>query len=257
MKNSSLRNRKLIVLSIVILLGLWAIFSKVINNSIYLPTLSEVWNEFISIVTEVGFLKSILSSIWRSIESFLIALILALVLGVLSAFNRYIYNFIYPLLVVARSIPTIAFILIALIWVNKDMAPILIGVIISFPIFYELIVSSIIDIDKNLLEMSNVYRVSKFSMMINIYAPNICFNILRIFTSTLSLILKVVIAGEVYGQPKYGIGASIQLEKMNLNTAAIFAWIIIVCTITILFDYILGIINKKTILRKVGDSNAV
>lgn len=257
MKNSSLRNRKLIFLSIVLLLGLWAIFSNVINNSIYLPSLKEVFTEFLGIVSEVGFFQSIVSSIWRSVESFFIALVVALILGILSAFNKYIYNFIYPLLAVIRSIPTIAFILIALIWVNKDMAPILIGTIIAFPIFYELVVSSIIDVDRNLLEMGEIYRISRLSMISNIYAPNICFNILRVFTSTLSLILKVVIAGEVYGQPEYGIGAAIQLEKMNLNTSAIFAWIIIVCIITVLFDYVLGLINKKTILKKVGDSNAV
>lgn len=45
-----------------------------------------------------------------------------------------------------------------------------------------------------------------------------------ILISTFSLAFKVVIAGEVHGQPKYGIGAAVQIEKVNFNTVKIFAW---------------------------------
>ena len=63
--------------------------------------------------------------------------------------------------------------------------------------------------------------------------------------STFSLAFKVVIAGEVHGQPKYGIGSAIQLEKMNFNTNAIFAWIIIISIISIVFEKINKMISKR------------
>ena len=43
----------------------------------------------------------------------------------------------------------------------------------------------------------------------------------KVLSSTFSLIFKVVISGEVYSQPEYGIGTIIQLEKMQLNISNI------------------------------------
>ena len=64
--------------------------------------------------------------------------------------------------------------------------------------------------------------------------------------STFSLAFKVVIAGEVHGQPKYGIGTVIQYEKMNFNTEAIFAWIIIIAMISFALDILNKFITKKS-----------
>ena len=68
---------------------------------------------------------------------------------------------------------------------------------------------------------------------------------MSILISTFSLAFKVVIAGEVHGQPKYGIGTAVQIEKVNFNTVGIFAWIVIIAFISILFEYI----NKKLLKR--------
>lgn len=72
------------------------------------------------------------------------------------------------------------------------------------------------------------------------------FYLMSIFVSTLSLTFKVVIAGEVHGQPKYGIGSQIQMEKVNFNTTGIFAWIIIIVFISLIFELINKKLNKIT-----------
>jgi NitT/TauT family transport system permease protein len=66
-------------------------------------------------------------------------------LGIVSSFNKFIYNFLYPVNSILKSIPTIAFILIALIWLNKNYAPYLIGIVIAFPILYETTINSLIN----------------------------------------------------------------------------------------------------------------
>ena len=66
-------------------------------------------------------------------------------------------------------------------------------------------------------------------------------------TSTFFLVLKVVIEGEVYGQPLYGIGTAIQGEKINFNTSGIFAWIIIVAILCYITDKIIIYFTGKLI----------
>ena len=71
------------------------------------------------------------------------------------------------------------------------------------------------------------------------------FYFMSIFVSTLSLTFKVVITGEVYGQPKFGIGSQIQLEKVNFNVSGIFAWIVIIVLISLFLEIINKILKEK------------
>ena len=93
--------------------------------------------------------------------------------------------------------------------------------------------------------MCKIYKVPQKEKIKKIYIPVIKFYIMSILISTFSLAFKVVIAGEVHGQPKYGIGTAVQIEKVNFNTVGIFAWIVIIAFISILFEYI----NKKLLKR--------
>ena len=138
-----------------------------------------------------------------------------------------------------------AFIVILLIWTSKEFAPIIIGIVISFPIFYDVILNSLLDIDKDLLQVFNIYRIEIIDKIITLIIPVILIAIKKVINSTLSLIFKVVISGEVYSQPQYGIGTIIQFEKMQLNTSRIIAWMIIITGIVFLFDLIISRIFKK------------
>ena len=140
-----------------------------------------------------------------------------------------------------------AFIVLVLIWTSKDFAPIIIGVVISFPIFYDIILNSLLDIDKNLLQMFTIYKVETKDKILII--PVIVISIKKVINSTLSLIFKVVISGEVYAQPEHGIGSIIQFEKMQLNTSRIIAWMIIITGIVCFFDLIIDKISRKNTLK--------
>lgn len=166
-------------------------------------------------------------------------------LSIFSYFNKFIYNFLYVIIIFLKSIPTMAFIVIVLIWTSKEFAPIIIGIVISFPIFYDVILNSLLDIDKDLLQVFNIYRIEIIDKIITLIIPVILIAIKKVINSTLSLIFKVVISGEVYSQPQYGIGTIIQFEKMQLNTSRIIAWMIIITGIVFLFDLIISRIFKK------------
>lgn len=221
MKKSSLKNNKLIIISIIIIISSWELISMLVENQIIMPVIKNIAIEFKLIVIHGDFIVVIYNSVIRCLISFCIFIILAIIFGVISYFNKIIYNFIYPILMVIKSIPTMAFIVLVLVWVSKDIAHILIGIMISFPIFYEVTVNTLVNTDDNLIDMCNVYKVKKIDIFKQIYLPSIIISLSNILGSTVSLIFKVVIAGEVYAQPKYGIGSAIQLEKMQLNTSAI------------------------------------
>lgn len=246
MKESSWKNKKEVLLAIVLLIGCWQVTAIVIDNSMYLPKIQCVFNNLTEIVKNEDFLKNLCSSLYRTSVSFILALITALVLGIVSAFNRFIRNMLKPINALTSSIPTMILIVLALIWFDKDKSPFIVGTLIVFPIFYDGILSAIESIDKNVIEMASIYKVSKSEIIRKVYIKAIKFQVINLFISTFSLAFKVVIAGEVHGQPKYGIGTVIQYEKMNFNTEAIFAWIVIIAMISFILE-----IFQKTIKKSV------
>lgn len=245
MKEFSYKNKKLIFLSSIILFTLWQLASSIIGSEVIMPSPYLTFKGLIEVIKLDDFFKIVTNTLGRTFISFILSLVIALFLGVFSLLNRYVYNFMIPILNIVRSLPTIGFIILALIWLNQDIAPILVGFVICFPIFYDSIVGSILNIDKNILEMAKVYKISLFNLMKNIYLPSISFAVCRIMVSTFSLTMKVVVGGEVIGQPKYGIGTALFVEKNYLNTNIVFAWIIVVIIIGMTFSLVQKIINIK------------
>lgn len=239
------KDNRLVLISIIILICLWQGISILVNRNIIFPSVTSILQKMYMIVMNNEFIYSIFSSVYRCIVSTLLAFGIAIIVGILSYKNKYIYNFCYPIFILIRSLPTMAFIVIALIWFSKDYAPILIGILIALPIFYDIVIHSLCNIDIRLLNMCKVYRVDVRKIISDIYIPSILVGVFSILNSTVTLVFKVIIAGELYAQPKFGIGASIQFEKMQLNTDSIIAWILIVTIISFLFDKWFRLLNSK------------
>lgn len=245
MTQYSLKNKRYLTISIFILILVWQTAAIIVDNRLLLPSFFNVLSDIYTIIFSNNFIILIFSSIFRCIESFILSLAIAIMLSIFSYFNKFIYNFLYVIIIFLKSIPTMAFIVIVLIWTSKEFAPIIIGIVISFPIFYDVILNSLLDIDKDLLQVFNIYRIEIIDKIITLIIPIILIAIKKVINSTLSLIFKVVISGEVYSQPQYGIGTIIQFEKMQLNTSRIIAWMIIITGIVFLFDLIISRIFKK------------
>lgn len=250
MKEYSWKDRLQVIASIVILIAMWQLIAININNEIYLPTIGNVFASLIETIRDEKFLQHIYSSVNRCLISFIIALVLSVVLGIIASLSRLFRNFLRPINSLAMSIPTMILVVLAVIWFDKNSTPFIVGVAIVFPVLYDGVLSAILNIDKNILEMAKVYNIGFLDKILKIYLPSIKFQVVGIMLSTFSLALKVVVAGEVYGQPTYGIGTVIQLEKINFNTPGIFAWIAVIAIISFLLDGVQKLIEKRVFLWK-------
>ena len=234
----SLKNKKYLILSISAIILIWQGVAVSFNNRLLLPSFWDVLIEIYKIIKNKEFFKLIFSSSFRCIQSFILSIIISIVLVITSYFSKVVYNILYPIITFMKAVPTMAFIVLLLIWTSKDLSPIIIGILISLPIFYDEMLNSLFNIDEGLLKMIKIYRISKLDKIKVIVIPVIYMEIKKIMSSTISLIFKVVISSEVYAQPQYGIGSIIQFEKLQLNTAAIIGWMIIITLIICFIDFI-------------------
>lgn len=250
MRDFTLKDKRLSTISKLILLGLWVILSEIIDNEVIFPTLGSTLKSLIEIVKTPDFISIIASSLLRSLVGFLISLFLAVLTGILSSISKFFYNVMIPILNFLGSVPTMAIIILALIWLNNEIVPMFVGFIMIFPILYETVQKGILNVDKKILEICKLYKVRRITLIKDIYIPSIFINLSMVFTSALSTNLKMVIAGEALSQPKFAIGSNLQIEKMYLNTAGVFAWIIIILLISKLLSYIMKAVIDFTKVDK-------
>lgn len=250
MKSYILNDRKLSMISKISLIIIWILISKIVNNEVIVPSIRDTFISMIKIIKEPNFLNIVRYTLLRTLIGFLISLFLAVTTGILSSISKIIYHFMVPVLKFLNSIPTIAIIVLALIWLNNEIVPMFVGFIMVFPVLYETVLNSILNVDPNIIQMAYLYKVHKMGIIKNIYIPNILYNLSSIFNSVLGINLKMVIAGEVLSQPKYAIGSSLQLQRMYLNTSGVFAWIIIILLISVMFDYIVKGIKYSLSINK-------
>ena len=213
--------------------------SYFIDNEIIFPRIGSTLNSLIDIVKSPKFLNIVWYSLLRSIVGFAISLFLAIIMGLISSISKTVYYLMLPIINFLTSVPTMAIIILALIWLNNEIVPIFIGFIMVFPILYETVLKGIQNVDEKIIIMAETYKVDKSTIIKDIYIPSVLLSLNNIISSALGINLKMVIAGEVLSQPKYAIGSNLQLQKMYLNTSGVFAWIIIILVIAKMLEYIL------------------
>ncbi|OOM74272.1 alkanesulfonate transporter permease subunit [Clostridium puniceum] len=245
MMKYSWKSKLYTLISCLFFIGLWQAIAIITNNDIYIPKIQQVTEAIKLIFLEQSFWKVIFSSFYRTILSYVVALIFSMILGVLGAVYPFFQYLMQPVNSFAKTIPTMVLVVLLLVWFDKDITPFAIGFAIIFPVLYEGVKNSLMQIDKKIIDMTKIYEVSLKDKIKKIYVPVMKFYFMSIFVSTFSLTFKVVITGEVYGQPKFGIGSQIQLEKVNFNVSGIFAWIVIIVFISIFLEIVNCALKKK------------
>jgi len=245
MTKYSWKSKLYTLIACLFFIGLWQVIAIIINNDIYIPKIQQVMEAIKLIFIEQNFWKVILSSFYRTILSYILALVFSMVLGILGSVYPFFQYLMQPVNSFAKTIPTMVLVVLLLVWFDKDITPFAVGFAIIFPVLYEGVRNSLMQIDKKIIDMTEIYEVSLKDKIKKIYVPVMKFYFMSIFVSTFSLTFKVVITGEVYGQPKFGIGSQIQLEKVNFNVSGIFAWIVIIVFISISLEIINYLLKKK------------
>lgn len=232
-------------LSIFFFLIIWEGVALYIDNSLLFPRVSEIFLSLKNLVVSRDFILIL----WNTLSRFFISIVFSLILAIIFSVASYRYEVIsfllFPFIIFLRAVPTIAIIIVVLIWSSVEKVPIVVGVLILFPILYESILGGIKNVDKNLLKMSKVFKVPTKRVVRDIYIPSIYYSISSNIPSYIGLTFKVIIAGEVLSQESLSIGGEIFINKIYLESSNIFAWIIVVIVLNYFLEKGLKTINNR------------
>ncbi|MDE6364806.1 MAG: ABC transporter permease subunit, partial [Lachnospiraceae bacterium] len=121
----------------------------------------------------------------------------------------------------------------ALIWFSSRNLSILISFLMVLPIIYTNVLGGIRNVDRQLLEMAQVFRISRLRVVRYIYLPQIMPFFYSACRISLGLSWKAGAAAEVIGMPRGSIGERLQQAKIYLDTPDLFAWTIVVVALSL------------------------
>lgn len=113
------------------------------------------------------------------------------------------------------------------------------------PVIYTNMLIGIRSVDRQLLEMAQVFRVPALRTVRYIYLPQIMPFFYSGCSVSLGLSWKAGVAAEVIGIPRGSIGERLQQAKVYLDTPDLFAWTLVIVVLSLTFERLVLYIIKK------------
>ena len=236
------------IFGIILVFALWLIISAIVSNEALFPSPIKVIPVFISFLGNINIYAAIGMTLLRLLISILISLLLALILGVIGGLVPTFHRLINPLVIVLRTIPTAAVILILIVLLKPVFALTIIVCLVTFPVLYEAVRGGIANTDESIkqslkLETSLSNHKSIFKVLLPCSAPYIFLGIIQ----TIGLGMKVSIMSEVLvGNPNVnGLGMMIKNYYTYLEMDKVLAVSMYAIILIGLVDLLLSIVKKK------------
>ncbi len=223
---------------------IWELAARRMGSSILLPGPALVLKEFLKLFSSPRFFSSLGATAARSMTALGLSLLIGILVGLPAALFPAFKAIIAPFLAFIRSTPVLALIILLLIWFPQDSVPIIAGLLMAVPVVMAAVKEGVASQDGQILEMTGLFRLPPLYRLFLVQLPAIGPFLLSGTSAALSLIWKVVVAGEVLSQPRFAIGTGLQNAKAQLETAQALAWTLAIVALCAASDIILGLFSR-------------
>lgn len=231
-------NKEIHLWAVLFWLAVWQCISVQLNNDILLVSPVKVIIRLGQLMMTSLFWKSVLFTLVHIATGFLAAVGTGCILAVAASHFQGIHALLAPIMLTIKSVPVASFIILALIWFSSKNLSVLISFLMVLPIIYTNMLSGIKSVDRQLLEMAQVFSIPKLRVARYIYLQQLLPFFYSACTVSLGLSWKAGVAAEVIGIPKGSVGERLQQAKIYLNTPDLFAWTLVIVLLSLLFEKI-------------------
>ena len=222
----------------------WQGVSMLINEEILFVSPLSVALTLCQLVQQGEFWLSLLASVGRVVGGFALGYVVAFAFATVAHKNVFFKDLITPIISIVKSTPVASFIILALMWIDKSVVPVLISMLMVIPIVWSNTLAGLENINVELVEMAKVFKMPMFKRVRLIYFPSVFPYMLSASGSGLGLCWKAGIAAEVICRSLHSIGNQIWETKYYIQTNEMFAWTTVVVIMSVLFDIAIKKVSK-------------
>lgn len=243
------------ILIIAVWLCIWQAVCDVTGLELLLASPVHVCIALWELVKTSAFYTVLTNSFFHIMIGFFMACIGAVLLGIAAGNIQIVHEFFMPLIHIMKSLPMASFIILLLILFGSSKVSALISFIVVFPMIYNSVVVGMRQTDKKLLEMKQVFSIGFVRTVKYIYLPQMLSYTRSSLKTAFGMSWKAGVSAEVIGLAKNSIGEQLYYAKLYLLTEQLFAWSIVVVTVSFLcenmFFYLLAGLEKRIVQGRI------
>lgn len=233
--------RKLLQTALIALiyLAVWEAASLLVGKELLLPSPFSTLSRLISLFGKPeSWLFSGLTLL-RIMSGYLLGVVTGVLLAVLTAHSRFAESLLSPLRAIVKASPVTSFILLALLWLSSDMVPLFISFLMVVPMVWSVCAEAILHTDARLVEMAQLYGLSRWQIIQQIFIPSVLPAFLAACTTSLGFAWKSGVAAEIIALPRQSIGYMLYQSKLRIETVDLFAWTLMIVALSMLLEWLL------------------
>lgn len=226
----------------------WLIAYRAVGNPLIVPSFKQTAVSFFRYLANGAFWTAVGNSFARTLLAFVISFVLAAACAALAMLGGAFKAALKPLMVIVRTLPTMAVILIIfkITEGNRTLSPVIVTVLVLLPMIYSQFVAAAENIDGGIKEMATVYDVKKRDRLFKIYLPLVAPNILLQTGANVSLGLKVMVSAEVLVSTAKGLGGMMQENSASAQVANLAALTVAAVVLGLVIEIIFSQLTRLT-----------
>jgi NitT/TauT family transport system permease protein len=240
--------------AILFALAVWQVITMAVDTRILLVGPVDVLLRLGTIWQVEHFWASIWFTFYHIALGFLLGFGAGIALSALSARYSTAETLLWPFMATVKSVPVASFIVICLIWLSSANVSVFISFLVVMPVVYGNMLSGIRDVDRGLLEMAKVFRMSPVRKLKYIYLPELKSFLLSACGTALGMAWKAGVAAEIIGTPDGSIGKQLYYAKIWLDTDDLLCWTVIIVICSAAFEKAFMALVRGLYRRLEGES---
>ncbi|GEO82315.1 ABC transporter permease [Pararhodospirillum oryzae] len=190
-----------------------------------LPSPLETLRALGSLVTSGVAAQAALETARHALGGFAVAAVIGVGAGGLAGLWPFVGRMIDPLARLFLGIPSIAWVVLSLIWfAGTGLAPLFTVVVATVPVVIAGALQGTRTLDPDLAAMARAFRAPLAVRVADLYGPHMLSYLFPALMTAMGLAWKVAVMAEVLGGSP-GIGEGLALARVNLETADALAWV--------------------------------
>lgn len=217
----------------------WQLLSMLVGQEVVLSPPLTVFKALWRLMGTGKFWLSLGASFLRILGGFLLGVLLGSTLALLCWRSTVARRLIGPFMSVVRATPVASFIILLLFMARNTWIPVIIAALMVMPILWANVLKGLEETDKGLLEMGQVFELSRSWQLRQIYGPSVMAFFRPGALTGLGLAWKAGIAAEVLAAPEHSVGGMLYRAKIYLENPEMLAMTLCVIIISMGLEKVL------------------
>lgn len=227
-------------LSILLIPVVWQLLSWQMAQPQLIPSFPDLIRALLRLVYTPGFLVSIGTTCLRACVGLLLSLAAASITAFLLNRSEGIRLLFMPWLSLLRSVPVISFILLALIFLNQEMIPLLIAFLTMYPLLTENLLKGLMNRRDSWKILARQFHLNAWNRLFQINYPQLKPYLFSGLASVVGFGWRAIIMGEVLSQCVDGIGKRMKEAQVFIDVPELIAWTLVAIVLSWLTDKLIS-----------------